>query len=160
MGSRHWLGEDWHHVDIDATPILDRAGGRHPVDTICDGAHIPLPSRSFEYVFSSECIEHFPWRQTEMVVAEWARLVAPGGTMRIETPDLCAAAQQLLAVETVGHHLAMQQIFFAEQTTQYDFHYAGLTHLTLPHFIANAGLEVTNVERGWECGWLRVDGKR
>ena len=53
-----------------------------------------------------------------------------------------------------------QQIFYAEQSGPHDYHYAGLTHLTLPHYVRQAGLEVTGVERGWQCGWLRVDARR
>lgn len=160
VGTRHWLGEAWHHIDIDPTPLADHQGRLHPVDTVCDAAAIPLPDASFTHLFSSECIEHFSWRRTGAVIKEWARLLAPGGTMRVETPDFGAAAAQLLSQDTLEHHLAMQQIFYAEQLNAYDYHYAGLTHLTLPHFFTLAGVAVTEVARGPECGWLRVDGEK
>jgi ubiquinone/menaquinone biosynthesis C-methylase UbiE len=157
IGTRHW-NEGWFHIDVDPTPLVGPDGRSHPVDLVCDAAKIPLPDDSFDHVFSSEAIEHFPWRRTGAVVQEWARLLRPGGSMRIETPDLCAAAGQLLSEESLQLHLAMQQIFFAEQSGPHDIHLAGLTHLTLPYYFERAGLVVVNVERGWECGWLRVDG--
>lgn len=160
IGTRHWLGPDWFHVDIDSSPLVAEDGSMHPVDLVCDAIKIPLPDGSFDHVFSSEAIEHFPHKRTGDVIKEWARLLAPGGTMRVEAPDFCAAAQQLLSEESLELHLAMNQIFYAEQTTQYDIHLAGLTHLTLPYFFEQAGLRVTNVERGHECGWLRVDGTK
>lgn len=159
IGTRHYLGPDWFHVDADTSPLYDDATKiHHPVDLVCDATKVPLPDDSFDHLYSSEAIEHFSWRTTDNVIAEWARLLRPGGSMRVEAPDFCAAAQQLLATESLENHLAMQQIFFAEQLNQYDYHFAGLTHLTLPHFFEEAGLEVIDVRRGYECGWLRVDG--
>ena len=159
IGTRHWR-EGWFHVDIDPTPLVGEDGRLHPVDLVCDATSIPLPDGLFDHVFSSEAIEHFSWRRTGDVIKEWTRLLAPGGTMRVEVPDFCSAAQQLLSEESLELHLAMQQICFAEQTTPHDIHLAGLTHLTLPHFFELAGLEVTGVWRGHEVGWLRVDGTK
>lgn len=159
IGTRHYLGHKWFHIDADSTPLWSEEDMRtYPVDLVCDAADIPLGDGVFEELFSSEAIEHFSWRKTGDVIKEWARLIAPGGKMRVEAPDFCAAAQQLLSEESLELHLAMQQIIFAEQLNQFDFHFAGLTHLTLPHYFEKAGLEVTNVQRGWDCGWLRVDG--
>ena len=161
IGTRHYLGPDWFHVDIDSTPLYCDADGRnYPVDLVCDAKRIFLPDETFDHVFSSECLEHIGWKYTGMAVKEWARLLKPGGTMRIEVPDGCVAAQQLLATDTVELHLAMSQIFYAEQTTQYDVHLALITHLTLPHYFEQAGLVVEDVKRGYECGWLRVDGRK
>jgi predicted SAM-dependent methyltransferase len=157
IGTRHWR-QGWFHIDIDPSPLMDDRGGRHPVDLVCDAAQVPLPNGSFDHVFSSETIEHFSWRRTGLVILEWARLLTPGGTMRVETPDFLAACQQVLSHETLEMDLAIQQIVFAEQLNPNDFHFAGLTHRTLPHYFEQAGLRVANIERGWECGWLRVDG--
>jgi ubiquinone/menaquinone biosynthesis C-methylase UbiE len=158
IGTRHWIGPDWFHIDIDVTPLVGPDGSLHPVDLVCDATKIPLPDGCADHIHSSEALEHFSWRRTGDVVKEWARLLAPGGTMRIEVPDGCAAAQQLLATETVENHIAMQQILLAEQSSPYDIHLALLTHLTLPHFVQASGLTVTNLERGFDCGWLRCDG--
>jgi hypothetical protein len=54
----------------------------------------------------------------------------------------------------------MQQIFFAEQLNEFDFHYAGITHRTLPYFMENVGFEVVDIKRGDEFGWLRVEGRK
>lgn len=161
IGTRTYLGSDYTHIDIDPTPLWNKeAKTHHPVDIVCDARRIPLPDGCAEHVFSTEAIEHFPWRETGSVIAEWARLVAPGGTMRVEAPDFLLACQQILEWDSLEGDQRMQQIFFAEQLNQYDFHYAGLTHRTLPYYFEEAGLEVYNVQRGNECGWLRVDGRK
>ena len=157
IGTRHWR-EGWFHIDIDPTPLFDDRGSWHQVDLVCDAADIPIPDGAFDEIFSSEVIEHFSWRQTGAVIREWARLLAPGGTMRVEAPDFVACCQQVLDTDSLEGDLAMQQLFFAEQLTPHDYHYAGLTHRTLPHYFEQAGLRVVGIGRGWECGWLRVDG--
>lgn len=159
IGTRHYLGPDWFHIDADSTPLYhDETKTLHPVDLVCDAADIPLDANQFDRLFSSECLEHFSWRKTGGVIKEWTRILKPQGTIRVEVPDFCAAAQQLLSEESLELHLAMQQIFFAEQLNMFDYHFAGLTHLTLPHYFDQAGLEVISVKRGYDCGWLRVDG--
>lgn len=161
IGTRTWLGEEYTHIDIDSTSLWDPVSKtRKPVDLVCDARKIDLPDGCAEYVFSTEAIEHFPYKETQSVITEWARLVAPGGTMRVEAPDFLLAAKQILEWDCLEGDLRMQQIFFAEQLNPYDFHYAGLTHRTLPHYFEQAGLEVTGVWRGNEVGWLRVDGRK
>lgn len=160
IGTRHWLGPDWFHIDIDPTPLVGKDGTLHPVELVCDATSVPLPDGSFEHVFSSEAIEHFSWRKTGDVIKEWTRLLVPGGTIRVEAPDFLAACRQVLETDTLEMDLAIQQIIFAEQLNPHDIHFAGLTHRTLPHYFELAGLTVTNVERGWDCGWLRVDGTK
>jgi predicted SAM-dependent methyltransferase len=160
IGTRHWTGPDVLHIDIDASPLVDEDGGLHPVDLVCDATKIPLPDGCMDHVHSSEALEHIAWPLMTATVAEWARLVSPGGTMRIETPDGCAAAAQLLSEESLELHRAMSQIVYGEQTTVWDTHRALVTHLTLVADVEASGMEVTNVERGHECGWLRVDSRK
>lgn len=160
IGTRHWLGSEWAHLDIARTPLHSDDGQIHLPEIIGDARRVPLPDQSCAEVFSSECLEHFPWQQTAEVVAEWARLVEPGGILKIQVPDFVAAAQQLLSGDSLETDLAMQQIIFGGQVNEFDFHYAGLTHRTLPQFVRDAGLEVTDVGRGWERGWLVVEGTR
>ncbi len=159
IGTRHWLGSEWTHVDIDPSPLWSEKGLK-PVDIVSDARHIALPDRCADVVYSQECLEHFPWKETKSVVAEWARLVNVNGRLIIEVPDFEAACNQLIEMGTLEGDLAMQQIFFAEQINENDFHYAGLTHRTLPFFVEEAGLDVVDVKRGSEWGWLRVEGVR
>jgi hypothetical protein len=54
--------------------------------------------------------------------------------------------------------IRIMPIFFGGQINKWDFHYNGFTHRSLPDALDRAGVDVTDVKRGWECGWLRVDG--
>lgn len=159
IGTRTWIGSDWTHVDADSSSLRDNKGNSHPVDIVADAKKIKqIKSGTVDYVFSSECLEHFPWAEIEAVVSEWCRLLKPGGQIRIEVPDFKAACQQMLSSEGFELDWAMQQIFFGGQSSKFDFHCAGLTDNILKEFYDRSEVDVVNVEYGWECGWLRVDG--
>jgi predicted SAM-dependent methyltransferase len=57
-------------------------------------------------------LEHFPWAQGCKVLTEWARLVAPGGLLKIEVPDFLAACQEILSIDSEAGDFALQQIVF------------------------------------------------
>jgi predicted SAM-dependent methyltransferase len=48
----------------------------------------PLPDGSFQYVFSEHVIEHVPWEGGLAMLKECYRVLAPGGKVRIVTPNL------------------------------------------------------------------------
>lgn len=156
IGTRRWLGEDWWHVDADPAPL----SGGHRVETVCDARSIPLPSGCAELVYSQECLEHFPWKDGPAVLAEWCRLVGPGGVIHIEVPDLLAACQQVLQTDTLEMDRRIQQIIFGGQSNSFDFHYMGWTPRMLEAELENLGFRVFEIQRGWEAGWLTVKGKR
>lgn len=161
IGTRTWLGSDWCHVDIDPSPLVDPAtGDRHPVDVVCDARKVPLPSGDAELVASRECLEHFPWGEYRQVLAEWARLVAPRGRLRVEVPDFLAACRQVLDADTVEMDRAIQQIIFGGQVNRFDYHYTGLTPRMLTDDMTELGFSVVDIRRGWEHGWLLVEGQR
>jgi predicted SAM-dependent methyltransferase len=161
IGTRTWLGGDWCHVDIDPTPLVDPATGHHhPVDIVCDARKIPLPDGVAELVCTRECLEHFPWAEYPAVLGEWARLVGPTGRLRVEVPDFLAACRQVLETDTLEMDRAIQQIIFGGQMNAYDYHFAGLTPRMLSADMEALGLRVVDVRRGWEHGYLLVEGQR
>lgn len=160
IGTRHWRGPDWTHLDIDSAVLTSDDGIQHRPEIVCDATKVPLPDQSCEMVFSSEALEHFSWLRVPTVVKEWARLIEPGGVLHIAVPDFLAACKQVLDADTLEMDLAIQQIIFGGQINLFDFHFAGLTHRTLPKFFEDAGLRVTDIGRGWERGWLVVEGTR
>lgn len=49
---------------------------------------LPLPSATFGCVFNEHFIEHFSYTDGEQILRESLRVLKPGGTIRISTPDL------------------------------------------------------------------------
>jgi predicted SAM-dependent methyltransferase len=48
----------------------------------------PLPGNAFDYVFSEHMIEHVPYAGGVNMLKECFRILKPGGTLRVSTPDL------------------------------------------------------------------------
>jgi predicted SAM-dependent methyltransferase len=48
----------------------------------------PIADGMFDYVFSEHMIEHVPWKDGIFMLRECRRVLRPGGTVRIATPDL------------------------------------------------------------------------
>jgi SAM-dependent methyltransferase len=160
IGTRTYLGPDWTHVDIEPFPLHATDNTWHKVDIVCDARSIPLPDDYADVVFSSECLEHFPWKEYQAALKEWCRILKPGGMIRIEVPDFLGACRQILSMDSLEGDRAMQQIFFAEQSNQYDFHFVGLTSRMLVDDFNNIGLQVLDVKSGDEWGWLKVDASK
>ena len=49
---------------------------------------LPFPSGTFECIFSEHMIEHIPVGAAQRFIAECARVLRPGGVLRIATPDM------------------------------------------------------------------------
>lgn len=65
----------------------------------------PLPGASFDFIFSEHMIEHVPFEQGQKMIAECFRVLKPGGTIRIATPNL----ENVAALETAGPTEAQQR---------------------------------------------------
>lgn len=52
-----------------------------------DARELPYDTESFDYVFASNILEHFPPNETIAVVKEWARVVKVGGYLELVVPD-------------------------------------------------------------------------
>jgi predicted SAM-dependent methyltransferase len=56
----------------------------------------PFPDRSFQYIFAEHLIEHLSWEDGLKMLQECYRVLAPGGKLRIITPNL---SKQIYALE-------------------------------------------------------------
>jgi predicted SAM-dependent methyltransferase len=60
----------------------------------------PLPDGSFQYVFSEHVIEHLTYEQALAMLKECHRVLAPGGKLRIATPNLIRFLDLFQAAKT------------------------------------------------------------
>lgn len=99
---RHVL-EGW--TNVDAVPSTHpKARGRVP-EILADMASIPLPDACADELMCIHGIEHvLPW-QADTALAEWHRLLKPGGLLVIECPDLIKCCQNVISGYTLpGKH--------------------------------------------------------
>ena len=61
----------------------------HHPDLVADIRKLEmLPSEFYEEVLAQDCLEHFPRCDTKPALAEWSRLLKPGGVLKLRVPNL------------------------------------------------------------------------
>jgi SAM-dependent methyltransferase len=84
-GNRRLAG--WVGIDIETRP---------GADIVAPADQIPLPDGCAREILSIHLLEHVYEWDVPAVLAEWARLLAPGGRLVMEMPDLRKCARNLL----------------------------------------------------------------
>ena len=70
------------------------------VDYIADAAdRLPIEDEAFDLVYASHVLEHIPWYQTKAALAEWVRVIKPGGRLEIWVPDGLKIARAFVDAE-------------------------------------------------------------
>ena len=119
---------------------LDVCGGRNPykpgeylnvdivsfpqVDLVFDvRERFPIESGVIAEIISCATLEHFRRHHNEHILREFFRVLAPGGILRVSTPDIEAIARGLLAgddLEKVNQHFFGK--YKCEKTDDFDLH--------------------------------------
>lgn len=85
LGCWHRHIPGWVHVDLCDMPHIDHRSSIDQLPFIPDGAA--------QLVYCSHALEYFDRQQALGVLAEWRRVLAPGGTLRLAVPDFEALIQ-------------------------------------------------------------------
>lgn len=123
------------------------AVARDGVDIVATADSIPLPDASVEEILACHIIEHaLPW-DVPPILAEWHRLLAPGGLLVMEQPDLIKCCQNLID-GVQGRHpdqMGLWGIFGDDRLKDpYMLHRFGYTFASLSKLVAAAGF--VNIE--------------
>ena len=75
---------------------------------------LPFKTGTVDLLYASHVLEHISWKRTPEVVAEWVRVLRPGGMLRIAVPDFDALYEyyKLSDLPTVLPYLAGGQDYF------------------------------------------------
>lgn len=84
--------DGWFNVDVVRNPNAPR----HP-ELLCDAKSIPLDDGVADELMAIHVFEHFYRWEIEGVIAEWKRLLKPGGKLVIELPNLVKCCQNYLS---------------------------------------------------------------
>lgn len=84
---------------IDGFETLNVIGGRN-VDYIADASkRLPFRTGTFDVVYASHVLEHVSWFWSRRVLAEWVRILRPGGRLEIWVPDGLKIARAFVQAE-------------------------------------------------------------
>lgn len=81
-GSRNF-GEDWIHVDAQPYPHV----------TFSDVFPLPFIPNVADTIYASHLLQYFNKLEAANVLANWRKVLKPGGTLRLAVPDFEAMAQ-------------------------------------------------------------------
>lgn len=115
----------------------------HHPDLVADITDLPmLPDGAFAEVLAQDVLEHLPRAKAGPALAEWARLLAPGGIITLRVPSLPDAAAMLSHPDRQTWDKADEVIHLIYGTQAYggDFHLSGYTFRTLAQQLQEAGL--------------------
>lgn len=108
------------------------------MDLVCDARQIPLPDSCATEVMALHVIEHFYRWEAPAVLAEWRRLLEPGGLLILELPDLAKACRNLLAGK--GDQMAMWPLYGDPGPRDpYNCHKWGYTPKTMAALLGECG---------------------
>ena len=98
---------------------------------------------SVDAIRASHLLEHFASGDVADVLAEWVRVLKPGGELRIAVPDFAKIAEGYLA----GARMPTEAFIMGGQSAPNDFHKALFDEAHLKTALAKAGLMLI---RRWE----------
>lgn len=87
---------------FEALDIVKRPGVQH----VGDAANPPFERDTFDEVYSCHCIEHVEWYEVEATIAEWARILKPGGLLEVHTLDATPWMRAMVEWEETGESSA------------------------------------------------------
>jgi predicted SAM-dependent methyltransferase len=89
------------------------------VDMVADLRQLPWSDGTIDMVYSCAAIEHFGRREWIGVLREWARVLKPGGLLRLSTADFDAVVARYLETGNLPELLGL---LIGGQKDDYDWH--------------------------------------
>lgn len=122
----------------------DQDAGVRP-DVRCDIRAIPEPDQTFDIVSSRHVLEHFMWEEAPVLLQEWMRILKVGGQIRVNVPNLAAAAREILRADAdpdvdVGLY-PLWQLYGKQEGNAGEVHRNGFTQHGLRRLLEACGLK-------------------
>jgi SAM-dependent methyltransferase len=127
------------HVDALAYPHIDHIGPVDVLDFLEDGA--------VDLIYACHVLEHFGRNDYQRVLNEWARVLAPGGVLRVAVPDFAACAQLYVEGKLEGGIRDITGLIVGGQRDKYDFHGVIFDEALLTAGLKTAGFKTV---RRWD----------
>lgn len=124
------IGSGPDSPQLEGFTAIDRAQGR-------EAFPLPYADGSVDEIYASHVLEHFGLAEVQLVLNEWARVLKPGGRMRVGVPDFRWCAQQYLSGQSEA---PIMNVVMGGQTDANDFHRALFDEPGLRWQLEKAGL--------------------
>lgn len=176
------IGAGTHNIAGWLNTDIEPAAGQVYLDA---GAHFPFPDGTFKYVYAEQLIEHLTYPQAQVFVKESFRVLAPGGHIRLATPDLMALVdlfrkdktamqQKLLNFQLGNAHLPTtplpetawfntlvrswgHQFIYDQESLRLTLEEAGFKKVTRYHLGVSDAADLKDLEQHWQIGGKDID---
>lgn len=113
-------------------------------DLLCDLRNLTMEDNSVDGAASMHTLEHMPWPEVPIALAEWYRVIRPGGLLHVSVPDLGWIAAEIMSNRmTIGIIAGI----FGAQDSEFQAHRSGFTLPSLIGQVGQAGFDVLEAER-------------
>jgi predicted SAM-dependent methyltransferase len=112
-------------------------------DSFSDVEELPYESQSVEVIEASQLVEHFDIIHCRYLLAEWFRVLIPGGELGLETPDLAKSFKKLVSAKKKDKESTLQWIYGIDSPGLQ--HKSGFTFDMLKTLLSETGF--TNIRR-------------
>jgi len=124
-------------VNVDIRPGVkpDRVGDVRRLDWV--------PDESVEQILARDVLEHVSWRETDAVLAEWFRVLKPGGVLHLQLPDLKYLANHFWFAHwnDLARKRELVRWFYGDQDYAENTHRSGFDKYLLRDALHRAGFE-------------------
>jgi len=118
-------------------------------ELVCRVEALPFEADSVEAIMASHIIEHFSYREIDRVLAEWHRVLRPGGGILIITPNFGYIAHGY--VDRWMEYTEARNRMFGGQDYPFNFHYTMFDSAALAQALQTAGFQkVSEVTANYE----------
>lgn len=138
-------GGDIGHPFMEEKPKLNIGGGTGtPLEgyTVVDRTQgteaypLDYPDNSVQEIYASHVLEHFGHREAIDVLRDWARVLVPGGRLRIAVPDFAHVLRKYADKED----FPVLEVMYGGQTDENDYHKSGYDEEGLRVLLRAVGL--------------------
>ncbi len=126
------------HIDGNPHPHVDIQGSVTELPFLADN--------SVELIYAAHLLEHFGRHEIDGVLAEWFRVLAPGGVLRLAVPDFEAYAKLYVAGK-LRNFSEILGLIVGGQRDLYDYHKMAFDYQSLDERLKRIGFGET---RRWD----------
>ncbi len=113
------------------------------IDFVCDARSLSMiEAESVSEIYACHILEHVERNEVSAVLEEWARVLMPGGVIRIAVPNFESIVEEYIENKDL---MSFQGLLYGGQTYDYNFHHVTFDFAMLKKLLECAGFY--NVDR-------------